>query len=266
MHANFGTLPDGRPVPAVTLTNAHGVAATVIAWGATLQALIVPDRTGGRADVVLGHATLGEYLDYRKYFGATVGRFANRIARGAFTLDGANYRVPTNDGANALHGGLDGFDRRLWTIVDEVAGRSVVLRYVSRDGEEGYPGTLTVDATYALGDDDVLTIEYVATTDAPTIINITNHNYWNLGGEGSDAGALGHIVKLLADAFLPTDAGSIPTGEVRPVIGTAFDFRSSRVVGDRVHDPRDAQIAIGRGYDHCWIGDDATGVRALARV
>lgn len=264
--ANFGTLPDGRPVPAVTLTNAQGVVATVIAWGATLQALIVPDRRGGRADVVLGHATLDEYLDRRQYFGGTVGRFANRIARGAFTLDGASFRLPVNDGVNALHGGLDGFDRRLWTIADYPRHRAVTLRYVSRDGEEGYPGTLTVDATYALDDDDVLTIEYVATTDAPTIVNLTNHTYWNLSGEGGAADAMGHVVTLLADHFLPTDAGSIPTGEIRPVVGTVFDFDSPRLVGERVTDMRDAQIAIGRGYDHCWIADGGTGIRAMAWV
>jgi aldose 1-epimerase len=142
----------------------------------------------------------------------------------------------------------------------------VTLRYVSCDGEEGYPGTLTVDATYALDDDDVLTIEYVATTDAPKIVNLTNHSHWNLGGEGNAGDAMGHVVTLLADHFLPTDVGSIPTREIRPVAGTAFDFGSPRVVGEHVNDTRDAQTAIGRGYDHCWIADGGTGTRAMARV
>ncbi len=248
--AVFGLMPDGRPVPAVTIADARGVTATVIAWGATLQSLVVPGRDGP-ADVVLGHATLGEYLAHPQYFGAAVGRYANRIARGRFTLDGIDYQVPVNDGANALHGGPAGFDKRLWDVV-AANGEAVTLRHVSPAGEEGFPGTLTVDATYRLTD-AALTIDYRATTDAPTIVNVTNHAYWNLGGEGSAAGAMGHVVTIPAGDFLPTDAGAIPTGEVRPVAGTPFDFRTPRTVGDRVRNARDAQIALGRGYDHCWV-------------
>ncbi len=212
----FGVLPDGREVPAVTLVNANGMAATVIAWGAALHALLVPDRDGVLADVVLGQATLADDLAQPQYFGATVGRFANRIARGRFTLDGVAYQVPVNNGVNSLHGGTHGFDKRLWTVVDTGEGTTghVTLRHVSPAGEEGYPGTLTVDATYTLSADDALTIEYRATTDAPTIVNITNHTYWNLAGEGSAGGAMGHRVTIAAEHFLPTDAGAIPTGEV----------------------------------------------------
>lgn len=235
----------------VTLTNANGVAATIMAWGATLLSLVMPGREGP-ADVILGHATLAQYLDHPQYFGATVGRFVNRIARGRFTLDGTAYQVPVNDGANSLHGGTAGFDKRLWAIVAAGDG-AVALRQVSADGEEGYPGTLTVDATYALSDDDALTIDYRASTDAPTIVNITNHSYWNLGGEGSAGGAMDHVVTIPADAYLPTDAGAIPTGEIRQVAGTAFDFRQPRAVGDRVRDAADAQIVFGRGYDHNWV-------------
>ncbi len=253
--ATFGTLPDGRPVPAVTLTNGHGVALTVIAWGAAIQSLVMPDAHGGRADVALGYAGLKDYLDHPQYFGATVGRFANRIAAGKFTLDGKAYQVPVNNGANSLHGGTAGFDKQLWSVVDTAGGATghVTLRHVSPDGEMGYPGTLTVDATYSLGDDDRLRIEYRATTTAPTIVNVTNHNYWNLSGEGSANGAMGHLVTIPADSFLPTDAGAIPTGEVRAVAGTAFDFRTPHAVGERVRDAREEQIVFGRGYDHNWI-------------
>ena len=266
----FGTLPDGRAVPAVTLTNRHGVAATVIAWGAALQALIMPDGDGRRADVVLGYATLAEYVDRPQYFGATVGRFANRIARGRFTLDGATYQVPVNNGVNSLHGGIAGFDKQLW-IVTEASGGTVghvTLRHVSADGEQGYPGTLTVEATYSLDNDNRLTIDYRATTTAPTIVNLTNHSYWNLGGEGSPDGALGHRVTIAAEAFLPTDAGAIPTGEVRAVAGTPFDFCTATAAGLRVRDAGDAQLVFGRGYDHNWVfGRSVTDdERLIARV
>lgn len=253
--ATFGTLPDGSAVPSVTLTNRHGVSATVIAWGAALQSLVMPDRAGHRADVVLGHATLAEYLAHPQYFGATVGRFANRIARGTFTLDGQTYHVPVNNGPNSLHGGTAGFDKQLWSVVDAAGGVSghVTLRHVSPDGEMGYPGTLTVDAIYSLGEDDRLTIEYCATTDRPTIVNVTNHTYWNLSGEGATAGAMGHVVTIPATAYLPTDAGAIPTGEIRPVADTVFDFRTPHAVGERVRDAADQQLVFGRGYDHNWI-------------
>ncbi len=253
--APFGTLPDGRPVEALTLRNAHGVTATVITYGAALQGLILPDRNGRPADVLLGYATLDGYLAKSEYFGATVGRFANRLAKGKFVLDGKTYQTPQNNNGNSLHGGERGFDKVLWSVLDVGGGKSagVRLRYVSPDGDQGYPGTLTVNAAYSLDDDNALTIEYTATTDQPTIVNISNHAYWNLGGEGSDRGAMGHVLTIRADAFTPVDKTLIPTGEFRPVTSTVFDFRQPRAVGERVRDARDEQIVFGRGYDHNFV-------------
>jgi aldose 1-epimerase len=268
--SSFGRLADGREVAAVTLTNRAGVSAKLIAYGASIQSLILRDRAGTPADIALGHATIAEYVATPQYIGATVGRFANRIAKGRFTLDDRAYQTPVNNGENALHGGTVGFDKVLWEIREVKSGptASVTMRHVSRDGDQGYPGTLTVDATYSLDEQSQLTIEYRATTDAPTIVNITNHAYWNLAGEGSDRGAMGHVVTIPADTFLPTDAGAIPTGERKPVAGTVFDFRTPQPVGTRVRDASDQQIAFGRGYDHNWIiGRDVTpDLHRMARV
>ena len=253
--STFGKLPDGRAVPAVTLTNARGVSAVVIAYGATLQSLVMPDRTGKKADVALGYDNIGDYIAQPQYFGAIVGRFANRIARGRFTLDGKNYQTPVNNGVNSLHGGTVGFDKVLWEVTSVNSGptASVTLRYVSPDGDQGYPGTMTVDATYSLDERNNLTMEYVATTDRTTIVNLSNHAYWNLSGEGSANGAMGHIVTIPAQSYTPTDSGAIPTGEIKSVAGTVFDFRTPHAVGERVRTGRDQQIAWGRGYDHNWI-------------
>ena len=268
--ATFGQLPDGRDVPAVVLTNGRGIAVRVIAYGAALQSVMLPDRAGNVADVVLGHATIDDYLARPQYFGATVGRFANRLARGRFTIDGRSFQTPVNDGPNALHGGTTGFDKVLWTIAAVRSGptASVTMRHVSRDGDQGYPGTMTVEATYSLDDRSRLAIEYRATTDEPTIVNITNHTYWNLAGEGSAGGAMGHRVAIPAEAFLPTDAGAIPTGEMRAVSGTPFDFRTPRVVAQDVRDAADEQIVIARGYDHNWILGQAitSDLHPMARV
>jgi aldose 1-epimerase len=252
---SFGRLPDGRAVPAVTLTNRNGVSATVIAYGATLQSVVMPDRTGKRADVALGYGTIEEYLAKPQYFGATVGRFANRIAAGRFELDGRRHQVPVNNGANSLHGGTVGFDKVLWEVVSVRSGptASVTLRYVSPDGDQGYPGVVTVEATYSLDESNALGIQYRATTDRPTIVNVTNHAYWNLSGEGSPSGAMGTVVMIPAQTYLPTDPGAIPTGEFKPVEGTPFDFRTPRAIGERVRDARDQQIVYGRGYDHNWV-------------
>lgn len=253
--STFGVLPDGRPVPAIRLTNGHRISATIIAYGASLQSLVMPDRTGALADVVLGYGKLSDYLDTPQYFGATVGRFANRLAGGRYTLDGKSYAAPINNGPNSLHGGTKGFDKVLWDVVSvrSEPSPSVTLRYVSPDGDQGYPGTMTVDATYSLDDNDVLTIEYRATTDRPTIVNISNHSYWNLAGEGSARGAMDHLVTIPAETFLPTDATAIPTGEFKPVAGTALDFRAPRPIRERVRDATDQQIVYGRGYDHNWV-------------
>jgi aldose 1-epimerase len=254
--STFGKLADGRAVPAVTLTNDNGLSATIIAYGATLQSVMLPDASGKTVDVALGYDNIEAYVAKGEYFGSTVGRFANRLAKGRFTLDGKAYRTPVNNGENALHGGTAGFDKVLWEVIEAKSGADsahVTLRHVSRNGEMGYPGTLTVLATYTLDDKNQLKIEYKATTDAPTIINITNHAYWNLSGEGSANGAMGHVLTIPAETYLPTDAGAIPTGEYKRVEGTVFDFRKPTAVGDRVRDARDQQILFGRGYDHNWV-------------
>ncbi len=268
--SSFGRMPDGRDVPAVTLTNGRGVSATVIAYGATLQSLVMPDRNGKRADVAIGYDNLADFIRKPQYFGSTVGRFANRLAAGRFQLDGKTYQTPVNDGKNSLHGGTAGFDKVIWDIVSVKDGptASVTLRYVSPDGDQGYPGTLTTHATYSLDERNNLTIEYTATTDKTTIVNITNHAYWNLSGEGSANGAMGHVLTIPAQTYLPVDEGLIPTGEFRPVAGTVLDFRTPRAVGDRVRDARDQQIVYGRGYDHNWvIGRKViSGEQLMARV
>ncbi|MEE7439426.1 galactose-1-epimerase [Methylobacterium oryzae] len=257
--AVFGTLPDGRTVEEVTLTNGKGVTARILSWGALLRSLDVPDRSGKAADVVLGYNDLASYLAKGNYFGASVGRYANRIRAGRFTLDGRTYTLATNDGPNALHGGASGFDKQLWTItaVKGGAAPSVTLRYVSPDGEEGYPGTLTATATYALDDTNTLTVTYEATTDKPTIVNLTNHSFFNLAGEGSGRSILDQILTIPAERFTPVDATLIPTGEHLPVAGTPFDFREPAVIGARIRDGQDAQIVRGRGYDHNWVVTDA---------
>jgi aldose 1-epimerase len=268
--AAFGTLPDGRTVEAITLANHKGMRATIITYGASIQTVIVPDRSGHGADVTLGYPTMQGYLEQPQYFGSTVGRVANRIAKGQFTLDGKAYQVPVNNGPNSLHGGTKGFDKVLWTVTDTQDGpsASVTLRYVSPDGEMGYPGTLTVTATYALDEANNLSVDYRATTDRTTVVNLSNHAYWNLAGEGSAEGAMGHLLTIPAEQYSPTDATAIPTGEFRPVAGTVFDFRKPTAVGARVRDAADPQIAFGRGYDHNWVV--ARGVapqpRLLARV
>lgn len=261
----FGTLAGGDSVEAITLANASGVRATVLTWGASLQSLLLPGRDGALADVVLGHAELGPYLDQPQYLGATVGRVANRIAGGRFTLDGIEHRVPCNDGPNALHGGARGFDSVNWTVAGshDIDSAGVTLRHVSPDGDQGFPGTLAVTAAYMLTAANELVIDYRAETDRPTIINITNHAYWNLAGEGSAGGAMDHQLQIFADHFLPTDRTAIPTGEFRRVDGTAFDFRAPAIIGDRVRDATDDQIRVGRGYDHNWV--IATGTASVPR-
>lgn len=252
--ASFGTLPDGRGVEEVTLTSGP-VTARVITWGALLRTLDVPDRSGKPADIVLGYADLKGYLDKPNYFGASVGRYANRIRAGRFSLDGKSYTLATNDGPNALHGGREGFDRRLWTITDVAGGPapSVTLRYVSPDGEEGYPGTLTASVTYTLDAAGTLTVTYLATADRPTIVNLTNHSYFNLAGEGSGRSILDHILTIPAARYTPVDPTLIPTGELATVAGTPLDFREPAVIGARIRDGRDPQIVRGRGYDHNYV-------------
>jgi aldose 1-epimerase len=251
----FGQLADGRAVEAVTLANRAGMRATILAYGATLQALWVPDRNGRFADVTLGHASLAPYIDQPQYFGSSVGRVANRIAKGRFTLDGQSFQVPANDGPNALHGGPGGFDTALWDIavVRSAPVPSVTLTHTSPDGDQGFPGTLVVSVTYALGTDGALCVTYRASTDRPTLVNLTNHAYWNLAGEGASEGAMHHVLTIPAEHFIPTDAAAIPTGEFAAVANTPFDFRQPAIIGARVRDGSHPQIRIGRGYDHCWV-------------
>lgn len=251
----FGTMPDGTPVELVALTNGSGMEVRILSLGAAIQAVIVPDRAGRLADVAPGFDTLDAYLSQTQYFGVTVGRVANRIAGGRFTLDGRAYAVPPNNGPNALHGGLCGFDKANWLVVEtkEAEAARVTLRHVSSDGDQGFPGTLEVSATYMLDAANQLSVEYLAITDAPTLVNLSSHAYWALRGEGTSEGAMGHMLTIPADHFLPTDETAIPTGEFRPVAGTAFDFRTPMPIGARVRDAREEQLRLGRGYDHNWV-------------
>jgi aldose 1-epimerase len=234
-----------------------------------LYALDVPDRHGKPGDIVLGYPDLKGTFAKPQYFGDTVGRYANRIAKGKFTLDGTSYTVPVNDGPNSLHGGKVGFDKVNWSVdkVESGATPSVTLTYVSPSGDQGYPGKLTTTARYSLDDSNQLTIEYTATTDAPTIVNITNHTYWNLAGEGSGS-VMDQQLMIAGDAYLPTDATAIPTGEVRSVAGTDFDFRQAKPIGRDVRDAKEQQLVFGHGYDHNWVisKTEAAQPREVARV
>jgi aldose 1-epimerase len=257
-------------VEAVTLRASNGISARIISYGATLQALLLPDRAGRSADVVLGYDTLADYVARPQFFGSTVGRYANRIAGARFTLDGKTYSLAANNGPNSLHGGTKGFDKVVWTIAEIKSGAvaSVTLTYVSRGGEEGYPGTLTSSVTYSLDDNRTLTTSYEATTDEPTIVNLTNHSLFNLAGVPADRSILDHRLLVNAESYTPVDATLIPTGELRSVAGTPFDFRQSTAIGARIRDASDAQIAIGRGYDHNFVlrGGVTSTPKLAARV
>ncbi|QCB42007.1 galactose mutarotase [Sphingomonas sp. PAMC26645] len=252
-----GTLKDGTAIEAVTLSNAHGVSARILSYGATLQSLMGPDRNGKIADVMLGYDDLASYVDHPNFFGVTVGRFANRIAGGRFTLDAKAYQLPLNDKVNSLHGGGKGFDKVAWKIVSATNGptATLVLGYRSPDGDSGYPGNLDVTVTYTLDEAGNLSIAYDARTDKPTIVNMTNHGIFDLGGEGSAMGAYGHRLTIPAKAITPVDDKLIPTGTLQPVAGTVFDFRNGRIVGEGIRDGRDQQIRYGHGYDHNFALD-----------
>lgn len=265
----FGKLADGSEVDAVTLRNAHGISVRIIAYGARVQSIVTPDRSGKPADVALGYASMQGYLDKRQYFGATVGRFANRIANGQFELDGTNYQLTLNDGPNSLHGGVKGFDTQLWKVTDthDGAQASVTLQYVSANGDQGYPGRMTVTATYALNESDQLTIDYKATTDQATVVNISNHTYWNLSGEGSGS-VMDDRLMIPANTITPVDPTQIPTGEFRSVAGTPFDFRQPTAIGARIRDGHSRQLLLGHGYDMNWVisRKAAAKPRLVARV
>lgn len=257
VRSDAGKLADGTPIEAVTLKNARGVAARILTYGATLQSLVAPDRSGKLAEITLGFDDAADYEKKPNYFGVTVGRYANRIAGGRFTLDGRAYQLTQNDKANSLHGGTQGFDKRNWRIVSVSSGpvARVVMALTSPDGDQGYPGTLAVKVTYALDDKGDLTIEFDASTDKPTIVNMTNHALFNMAGDGAPEGTSRQLLTIPARAYTPVDAALIPTGELKPVEGGVFDFRKPRLVAEGLRDGRDPQIVIGRGYDHNWALD-----------
>ncbi|PXV52395.1 aldose 1-epimerase [Dyella jiangningensis] len=262
-------MPDGTKVEAVVLSNAHGMQVRILALGASLQSVSTPDRNGKSENIALGYASLDGYLSKPQYFGATVGRYANRIAKGRFSLDGRSYDVPVNDGANSLHGGTRGFDKVLWTVgkvTHDSDKASVMLSHVSPDGDMGYPGTLSASVVYSLDEKNQLSIDYRATTDKPTIVNLSNHAYWNLSGEGSGS-VMDDRLTIAGEAYLPVDAGSIPTGEIRKVAGTPFDFRHAKPIGRDIR-TNDPQLLNGRGYDHNWVisKGEAKALRMVARV
>jgi aldose 1-epimerase len=263
----FGKTQEGQPVERYTLKNAGGMEVDVITWGATVTRILVPDRAGKMADVALGFDTVDKYLTRHPYFGSTIGRYGNRIGKGRFTLNGAEYKLATNNDENHLHGGVRGFDLRLWKArpLKGATGQAVELTYVSADGEEGYPGKLTAVVTYTLTPKNGLRIDYKATTDKDTVVNLTNHSYFNLAGHGS-GDILGHQLMLDADRFTPVDKGLIPTGELKPVEGTPFDFRKATAIGARIA-AEDEQIRFGGGYDHNWVLNGGMGkMRRVARL
>jgi aldose 1-epimerase len=265
----FGELDDGTVVEQVELIGPGGTRVRVMTLGASLQAFETPDRDGRSADIVLGHDKPQPYLDKRQYFGATVGRFANRIARGVFSLDGRRCELPCNDGINSLHGGRTGFDRRVWRIASVEPGPEARIAFslVSPDGEEGYPGTLEVQAIYTLTAQGELQIDYRAECDRPTIVNLTNHSYFNLSGALSGEDMMQARLTIDADAYTPVDASLIPSGEIRRVDGGPFDFREAAPVGPRLREGRDAQIRLAQGIDHNFVLNGETGaLKHAARI
>jgi aldose 1-epimerase len=263
----YGEMPDGQKVKIFTLTNQNGLKAKVTEYGAILVSMEVPDKSGKTADVTLGYDTLAGWLTNTNYFGSSVGRFGNRIKDGKFTLDGKEYQLATNNDPGGipyhLHGGLKGFDKVLWNgkVTDK---NGVEFSYTSKDGEEGYPGNLTVKVIYTLTDENELKWEAKATTDAPTILNLVHHTYWNLSGDPTQS-INDHVLTLKADGFLPTDIGLVPTGKINPVAGTPMDFTQPTMIGERVDADFEA-LKFGGGYDHAWVLEKGDGVRLAARL
>jgi aldose 1-epimerase len=263
--APFGALPDGRQAEIFTLTNARGATAKITNYGGIVTSLRVPNRRGQLGDVVLGYNTLGGYLKNSPYFGSITGRYANRIAKGRFTLDGKTYALALNNAPNTLHGGKVGFDKRLWQAQPMMTrrGPALSLRYYSPSGEEGYPGSLMTRVVYTLTGDNALRIDYRAATDKATVLNLTHHSYFNLKGEGN-GDILGHHLMLNANRFTPVDANLIPTGELRPVRGTPFDFLRYHTIGERIN-ANNEQLRLGKGYDHNFVLN-GRGLRLAARA
>ena len=247
----FGILEDGRKINIYSIGNSNGVRADVMDLGAAVVSLFLPDRAGRLEDIVLGFDTPQQYMENRSFFGAVIGRYANRIHGGRFSLDGAEHTLVTNDSSNHLHGGQTGFDKRLWTGCG--SGRSLTFTYLSKDGEEGYPGALDVSVTYTLDDQNRFIVEYAATTDSATVVNLTQHTYFNLNGHGQGT-ILDHELTLSAGYFTPVDAMMIPTGEIAAVEGTAMDFRTPKKIGRDIGEA-DEQLLLTDGYDHNWVLD-----------
>jgi aldose 1-epimerase len=265
-HEPYGKLADGAPVEIYTLVNANGMRARITTYGGAVVSLTAPDRGGKYADVVLGMDDLQGYTTQTNFFGALIGRYGNRIGHGTFELDGKRYNPPKNDGDNTLHGGPQGFDKRVWTAKGMAGAEPALeLQYVSKDGEEGFPGTLRARVLYTLTNKNELKIEYSASTDKDTVVNLTNHSYFNLEGAATGSNVLGHEVTLYADRFTPVDAGLIPTGELKPVAGTPFDFTKSTAIGARIGQD-DQQLKFGKGYDHNWVLNAHAGVAKAAEV
>jgi aldose 1-epimerase len=263
----FGKTGDGRPVDLHTLTNSNGMEVRAMTYGGIIVSMRVPDKNGKMADVVLGHDQVDGYLVNPPYFGAIVGRYANRIANGSFTLDGVKYTLAKNDGPNSLHGGMVGFNKVIWEAKEfkDAKGIGVSFSYLSKDGEEGYPGNLKVKVSYRLTDENQLMLDYEATTDKATPINFSQHSYFNLAGEGS-GDILGQELMLNADRFTPVDKTLIPTGELRAVQGTPLDFTKPTTIGARINDDYE-QLVVGRGYDHNFvINRKGDGLTLAARV
>ena len=253
----FGTFPDGREAHLFTLTNAAGMAVKITNYGGYIVAWTAPDKTGQQENITLGVPTFADYLKGTPAFGPIIGRYGNRIAKGKINLEGQEYKLTTNGSGNHMHGGKIGFDKKLWAATPvNAAEPALKLRYTSPDGEEGYPGTLAVEVVYTLQKDNALRIDYRATTDKVTVVNLTNHAYFNLSGMKRDV--LNQELMIKANKFLPTDRTQIPTGELKPVAGTSFDFTKPTAVGARINDTTDTQIKYGHGYDHCWVFTDTS--------
>jgi len=259
---DFGKTREGELVRIYTLTNKTGVEVKITNFGGRIVSLRVPDKEGAMGEVVVGFDSLEGYLNENPYFGALIGRYANRIGHAQFTLDAVLYHVPKNDGDNSLHGGTRGFDKVVWTP-RELKDGGLELVYLSKDGEEGYPGNCKVTVVYHLTDSNELRVDYAATTDKDTVVNLTNHSYFNLKGSGD---ILGHVLTLSADRFTPVDSGLIPTGELKAVAGTPFDFRKPTAIGARIEND-DEQLKLGKGYDHNWVlTRTGTSLTLAARV
>jgi len=265
--APFGKMPDGAPVEIYTLRNTKGMEARIMTYGGIVQSLKVPDKNGKLGDVVLGYDDLDGYLKATPYFGALIGRYGNRIGGAKFTLEGKTYTLATNNGPNSLHGGIKGFDKVVWQARSLLTadGPALELTYVSKDGEEGFPGNFKVTATYTITDNNELHLYFTATTDQPTVCNLTHHSYFNLSGQGN-GDILGHEVYINSDKTTPVDKELITTGAFAPVDGTPFDFRKPTAIGARINDP-DQQLQYGPGYDHNWVINKPMGKLGLqARV